>query len=167
MSSDEPGMQLLNQLALVHHGSHALRPQENGKAVGIPVPLGDLVYHDCIMVPWNWFNNWGIPKGEDSDLYGALNAGMPYIHPYGNSLCKIGKDNRTSDVEMMRDDALRKELARIAPLCRLQERLYNKEMINHEFMGSYRKQKAVYADGTEIIIDLDKNTYDINENSEF
>lgn len=162
MSSEEPGMQLLNKLALVHHGPHALRPQENGAAVGIPVPLGNLVYHDCLMVPWNWFNNWGIPKGEDGDLYGALNAGMPYIHPYGNELKKIGTDNRTADVGMMNDDELKKELERIAPLCELQAKLYNKEMIKHEFLGSYRVQKAVYSDGTTVTIDLDKGTYKIN-----
>lgn len=162
MSSEEPGMQLLNHLALVHHGPHALRPQENGAAVGIPVPLGNLVYHDCIMVPWNWFNNWGIPKGEDGDLYGALNAGMPYIHPYGNSLRKIGTDNRTADIEMMSDEDLKKELERIRPLCELQAKLYNKEMLKHEFLGSYRKQKATYSDGTSVVIDLDKNTYKID-----
>lgn len=162
MSSEEPGMQLLNHLALVHHGPHALRPQENGEAIGIPIPLGNLVYHDCIMVPWNWFNNWGIPKGEDGDLYGALNAGMPYIHPYGNSLCKIGTDNRTADIEMMGDEDLKKELERIRPLCELQARLYNKEMLKHEFLGSYRKQKATYSDGTSVVIDLDKNTYKID-----
>ena len=162
MSSEEPGMQMLNYLALVHHGPHALIPQENGKAVGIPVPFGNLVYHDCIIVPWNWFNNWGIPKGDDGDLYGALNAGMPYLHPYGNSLCKIGTDNRTADIGMMDDEALKKELERIKPLCELQARLYNKEMVKHEFLGSYRKQKATYSDGTSIIIDLDKNTYEIN-----
>lgn len=162
MSSEEPGMQMLNHLALVHHGPHALIPQENGKAVGIPVPLGNLVYHDCIMVPWNWFNNWGIPKGEDGDLYGALNAGMPYIHPYGNELRKIGTDNRTADVEMMNDEELRNELRRIEPLCRLQAKLYNKEMVKHEFVGSYRKQKATYSDGTVVTIDLDKGTYEIS-----
>lgn len=162
MSSEEPGMQLLNHLALVHHGPHALRPQENGAAVGIPVPLGNLVYHDCIMVPWNWFNNWGIPKGEDGDLYGALNAGMPYIHPYGNSLRKIGTDNRTADIEMMSDKELKKEFERIIPLCELQAKLYNKEMLKHEFLGSYRKQKATYSDGTSVVIDLDKNTYKID-----
>ncbi|MBQ3006669.1 MAG: hypothetical protein IJD78_03810 [Clostridia bacterium] len=163
MSSEEPGMQMLNHLALVHHGPHALIPQENGKAVGIPVPLGNLVYHDCIMVPWNWFNNWGIPKGDDGDLYGALNAGMPYIHPYGNELRKIGTDNRTADVEMMSDEELKKELKRIEPLCRLQAKLYNKEMVKHEFLGSYRKQKTTYSDGTSVTIDLDKNTYEITE----
>ena len=162
MSSEEPGMQLLNHLALVHHGPHALIPQENGKAVGIPVPLGNLVYHDCIMVPWNWFNNWGIPKGDDGDLYGALNAGMPYIHPYGNELRKIGTDNRTADVEMMSDEELKKELERIKPLCELQAKLYNKEMVKHEFLGSFRKQKATYSDGTSVTIDLDKNTYEVS-----
>ena len=162
MSSEEPGMQLLNHLALVHHGPHALKPQENGKAVGIPVPLGNLIYHDCIIVPWNWFNNWGIPKGEDGDLYGALNAGMPYLHPYGNELRKIGTDNRTADIEMMSDDELKKEFERVKPLCELQEKLYNKEMVKHEFLGSYRKQRAVYSDGTSVVIDLDKNNYKIN-----
>ena len=162
MSSEEPGMQLLNHLALVHHGPHALIPQENGKAVGIPVPLGNLIYHDCIIIPWNWFNNWGIPKGEDGDLYGALNAGMPYLHPYGNELRKIGTDKRTADIEMMSDEELKKELERVKPLCALQERLYNKEMVRHEFLGSYRRQKATYSDGTSIVIDLDKNSYKIN-----
>ena len=162
MSSEEPGMQLLNHLALVHHGPHALKPQENGKPVGIPVPLGNLIYHDCIIVPWNWFNNWGIPKGEDGDLYGALNAGMPYLHPYGNELRKIGTDNRTADIEMMNDEQLKKEFERVKPLCELQEKLYNKEMVKHEFLGSYRKQRTVYSDGTSIVIDLDKNTYKIN-----
>ena len=162
MSSEEPGMQLLNHLALVHHGPHALVPQENGKAVGIPVPLGNLIYHDCIIVPWNWFNNWGIPKGEDGDLYGALNAGMPYLHLYGNELRKIGTDNRTADIEMLNDEELKKELLRVKPLCELQEKLYNKEMVRHEFLGSYRRQKAVYSDGTSVVIDLDKNTYEIN-----
>lgn len=161
MSSEEPGMQLLNHLALVHHGPHALKPQENGKPIGIPIPLGNLVYHDCIIIPWNWFNNWGIPKGEDGDLYCALNAGMPYLHPYGNSLKKIGTDNRTADIEMMNDAELKKEIDRIDPLCDLQKRLYNKEMLKHEFIGSYRKQKATYSDGTSITIDLDKNTYNI------
>ena len=162
MSSEEPGMQLLNHLTLVHHGPHALVPQENGKAVGIPVPLGNLIYHDCVIVPWNWFNNWGIPKGEDGDLYGALNAGMPYLHLYGNELRKIGTDNRTADIEMLNDEELKKELLRVKPLCELQEKLYNKEMVRHEFLGSYRRQKAVYSDGTSVVIDLDKNTYEIN-----
>ena len=163
MSSEEPAMQLLNHLALVHHGPFTLRPQENGQAVGIPVPLGNLVFHDCIMVPWNWFNNWGIPKGDDGDLYCALYAGMPYLHSFGTGLSKIGTDNRTADTELLDDEILKKEIDRVKPLCDLQTRLYNKEMVKHEFLGSCRQQKAIYSDGTTITIDLDKNTYEIGE----
>ncbi len=163
MSSEEPAMQLLNHLALVHHGPFTLRPQENGQAVGIPIPLGNLVFHDCIMVPWNWFNNWGIPKGDDGDLYCALYAGMPYLHPFGTGLSKIGTDNRTADTELLDDESLKKEIARVKPLCDLQARLYNKEMVKHEFLGSYRHQKTTYSDGTTVTIDLDKNTYEIGE----
>lgn len=161
MSSEEPAMQLLNHLALVHHGPFTLRPQENGKAVGIPVPLGNLVFHDCIMVPWNWFNNWGIPKGDDGDLYCALCAGMPYISPFGTETQKIGTDNRTADTNLLSDEALRKEIARVKPLAELQAKLYNQEMVKHEFLGSYRRQKATYADGTVITVDLDAGTYEI------
>ena len=55
-----------------------------------------------------------------------------------------------------------KEFERISPLCELQAKLYNKEMLKHEFLGSYRKQKATYSDGTSVVIDLDKNTYKID-----
>lgn len=161
MSSEEPAMQLLNSLALVHHGPHALIPQVNGEAVGIPVPLGNLVYHDCVMVPWNWWNNWGIPKGENGDLYCALNAGLPYFHPYIQKDVKMGTDARSADSELKSDSELKKEISRIKPLSALQARLYDKEMIKHEFLGCREKQKTTFSDGTSVIIDLAKNTYEI------
>lgn len=164
MSSEEPAMQLINHIALVHHGPFTLRPQENGKAVGIPVPLGNLVFHDCIMVPWNWFNNWGIPKGVNGDLYCALCAGMPYINPFGTGIEKIGTDNRTADTELIDDKGLKKEIERVRPLAELQAKLYNKEMVKHEFLGCYEKQKATYSDGTTVTINLKENIYEIKEN---
>ena len=163
MSSEEPAMQLLNNLALVHHGPYSLRPQVDGQAVGVPIPLASLVYHDCIMIPWNWYGNWGIPKGEDGDLYCALHAGMPYIHPFGETVSKIGTDSRAVDGELLDDAGLEAEFKRIKPLTELQAKLYNKEMVRHEFIGSYRRQKAVYSDGTSIVIDLDAGTYKIGE----
>ena len=163
MSSEEPAMQLINHIALVHHGPFTLRPQENGQAVGIPVPLGNLVFHDCVMVPWNWFNNWGIPKGDNGDLYCALLAGMPYISPFGTAVRKIGTDSRTADTELMDDENLKKEINRVMPLAALQAKLYNKEMVKHEFLGNVRRQRATYSDGTTVTVDFDKNTYEILE----
>lgn len=163
MSSEEPAMQLLGHIALVHHGPFSLRPQENGQAVGIPVPLGNLVFHDCIMVPWNWFSNWGIPKGENGDLYCALCAGMPYFRPFGVGTSKVGTDNRTADTALLDEEKLKAEIDRVRPLADLQARLYNKEMVSHEFLGSTRRQKATYSDGTTVTIDFEQNTYQIGE----
>lgn len=163
MSSEEPAMQLLNKLALVHHGPYALRPQENGEAVGIPVPLGSLVFHDCIMVPWNWWNNWGIPKGENGNLHCALNAGMPYFHAFRQKNERIGKNLRPVDTEFLSDEELKEEINRLKPLMELQAKLYNQEMIKHEFLGCYEKQKSTYADGTSVLVDFAKNTYQIKQ----
>lgn len=163
MSSEEPAMQLLNHIALVHHGPFTLRPQENGAAMGIPVPLANLVFHDCIMIPWNWYNNWGIPKGENGDLYCALNAGMPYISPLGEEIMKAGNDNRSADIELLDDEKLKAEIARVRPLADLQAKLYNQKMVKHEFLGSIKKQRTTFSDGTTVTIDLEKNTYEIKE----
>ena len=162
MSSEEPGFALTNHIALVHHGPFHARPLENGEPVGIPIPFQNLVFHDCLIVPWNRFNNWGIPKGEDGDVYCALCAGMPYLHPFGTGMSKIGTDNRTADTEILSDNDLIKEFSRIKPLCDLQSRLYNKEMVKHEFIGSYKIQKATYSDSTTVTIDLNNNTYKVN-----
>lgn len=161
MSSEEPAMQLLNSLALVHHGSYALRPQVNGEPVGIPIPLANLVFHDCIMIPWNWWNNWGIPKGEDGDLHCALNAGMPYFHPFVPQDRKIGSDDRSADMELLSDSELAREIDRVKPLAELQARLYNKEMLKHEFIEGFHKQKTTFSDGTCVTVDFKKNTYEI------
>lgn len=150
MSSEEPAMQLLNKIALVHHGPYTLRPQEDGSAVGIPVPLGSLVFHDCILIPWNWQNNWGIPKGENGLLHCALNAGLPYFHPFNED-----------ETQLRSDEEIKKEIEEIKPLTALQAKLYNKEMVRHEFVGSFKCQKAVYSDGTTVTVDFDNNTYEI------
>ena len=161
LSSEEPAMQLLDKIALVHHGPYTLRPQEDGAPVGIPVPLGSLVFHDCVMIPWNWWHNWGIPKGEDGILHCALNAGMPYFHPFAQTDMKIGNDNRSADMELLSDAALQAEIKRVLPLAALQEKLYNQEMVRHEFLGSTRRQRTTYADGTAITVDFEKGTYTV------
>lgn len=163
LSSEEPAAQLINSICLVHHGPFSLRPQVNGAAVGIPVPLLSLVFHDCVMIPWDWWNNWGIPKGEKGELYCAMHAGMPYLHPFGEKNFTIGNDNRSADVELLPNDALEKEIERVKRLTGLQARLYNTEMLRHEFLNGTRRQRTVYADGTEITADFEKGTWEIKE----
>ena len=155
-------MQLLDKLALVHHGPHMARPVENGEAVGIPVPLASLVYHDCVIIPWNWWNNWGIPKGEDGDLYCAMHAGMPYLHPYVAGSGKVGTDNRSADMELLPEEELKREIERVQPLAALQAKLWNQEMVRHEFLGGTSRQRTTYADGTQITVDFERDTYEVS-----
>jgi hypothetical protein len=44
----------------------------------------------------------------------------------------------------------------------LHERVGLSEMTNHEFLDeSYRKQRTTFADGTQVTIDLDSDTFEI------
>ncbi len=151
-SSEEPGDFLLDKLALVHHGPYMLRPQERGQAVGIPVPILSLVYHDCIMIPWlsKGTGGWGIPNGDSAKLHCILNAGMPYFDPLDDH------------DDLIPSEALEKEIARVQQLACIQAKLFDCEMIQHRFLDhSLRRQQAVYSDGTVITVDFERNTYSI------
>ena len=52
-----------------------LRPAETPKK-GIPVPLFNLVYHDCVIEPWMMDH---VSKDEDYMLYALLAGGAPYL----------------------------------------------------------------------------------------
>ncbi|HBN39151.1 MAG TPA: hypothetical protein DD404_06445, partial [Ruminococcaceae bacterium] len=79
---------------------------------------------------------------------------------------KLGNDPRSADADLLDDEKLKAEINRVKPLAELQAKLYNKEMVKHEFLGSTRVQRATYSDGTAVTIDLDKNTYEIKENTD-
>lgn len=154
-SSEEPGSLLINKLALVHHAPYAVRPQERGTAVGIPVPILNLVYHDCIMIPWisKGVGGWGIPDGDSSKLHCILNAGMPYFEPY-----KDGGE------KLLSESGLKAEIKRVSGLCEIQKLLYDKEMLRHSFLGGDKsRQRCEYSDGTIIEVDFNLNTYKITK----
>ena len=49
------------------------RPEEPKQ--GIPVPLFNLVYHDCVIIPWMMEKH----ENEDYMLYALINGGAPYF----------------------------------------------------------------------------------------
>ena len=54
------------------------------------------------------------------------------------------------------------ELRRVRIMSNLNKRLALTEMTNHKFLDDkYRKQQTIFADGTQVMIDLDKDTYTI------
>jgi len=140
VSSEEPADYAVPHLDLVHHGPYALDPNPgSGPAMGIPVPLFGLVYHDSIVLPWTSSvtkGGWGIPDSDSGYTHCLLNAGIPYL-----SL-----------------DPDKAELARMRAACALHKRVGLLEMTNHEFLDvSYRKQRTTFADGTTVTVDLDSD----------
>jgi len=143
VSSEEPTDWAVPHIDLVHHGPYALDPNPGkGPAMGIPVPLFSLVYHDALILPWSMGKGaWGIHEADLGMLHALLNAGIPYIG------LDPGQD----------------EMDRVRQVCDLHEWAGLLEMTNHEFLdSSYRKQRSTFADGTQVEIDLDKDSFKIN-----
>jgi hypothetical protein len=143
VSSEEPSDWSIPHLDLVHHGPYPLDPNPGkGPAMGIPIPLFNLVYHDALLIPWSLSRGaWGIPENDLGFLHGIANAGLPYV-----SL-----------------DPGEEELERVRVMTALQKRLATSELIDHDFLDeSKRKQQFIYDDGTKIVIDLDADSYSID-----
>ena len=144
VSSEEPVDWAIPFLDLVHHGPYPLHPNPgSGPAMGIPIPLFNLVYHDAIFLPWSIGaekGGWGIPDADSGYLHGLLNAGIPYISLNPN-------------------DA---ELKKVEQLCQLNKRLALQEMVYHEFIdGNYRRQRTTFADGTTVTVDFESGEFAI------
>jgi len=143
VSSEEPADWAIPHIDLVHHGPFALDPDPGrGPAMGIPVPLFSLVYHDALLLPWSLGKGaWGIPETDLGYLHGLAHAGMPYLSLQGGD----------------------EELKQVRTMCALNARVGLLEMTNHEFLDtSFRRQRTTFADGTTVTIDLDKETFEIS-----
>jgi hypothetical protein len=142
VSSEEPSDWSVPYLDLVHHGPFALNPDPGkGPAMGIPIPLFNLVYHDALLMPWSLDHGaWGIPEKDWGFLHALANSGMPYL----------GLNPGPEDLE------------RVRTLCALHRRVALVEMTRHEFLDpSRRRQRTTFADGTRVTIDLGKDQYEI------
>ena len=143
---------IIGSLPLTDSAQHFVAPSPDpekqgpfSKPQGIPIPLFNLVYHDCIIARWNSSTKpnvsaYGVPAGESKFLHGVLNGGTMWVNNY-------------DDVENLKEVKKVQELhKRIAPL----------EMMSHEFIdGNLRRQRTTFADGTAVEVDFDANTYKI------
>lgn len=141
-SSEEAADWAVPSVVTAHYGPYSFM-LENGKdPQGIPVPLFNLVYHDCVVLPW--LMDADRPEG-DYMLYALLNGGAAYL-----------------DCDAEGED-LKTEIARYRIVAGLQEKVTACEMISHRFLdGDYRKQETVFSDGTRVRIDLNEGTYQIH-----
>lgn len=145
-SSEEPCDFILNSMALCHHAPFAVEEigSEVSTAIGIPIPLFNLVYHECIVTPWWGLSGtgWNIPVTDWGFLHALLNGGTIYY-------------DINESVENI-------ELGKVA--LKLHEKVAFEELVSHEFLdNSYRKQKTVFANGIAVIVDFDSRTWEIIE----
>lgn len=140
-SSEEVIDWAIPSLVTAHYGPYAFMLWPNAEPKGVPVPLFNLVYHDCVVLPWLMDED---TKYGDYMLYALLNGGAAYL-----DADKEGAD-------------LMHEIKRYQVVAALQEKVAKCEMISHTFLDEgYKIQKTVYSDGTEVSIDLEKGTYSI------
>ena len=140
-SSEEVVDWAMQSLVFAHYGPYdfMLRKPDEPKR-GIPTPLFNLVYHDCVILPWM------MDKSEtDGDymLYALLNGGAAYL-------------NCEAEGEKLDD-----EIARYKTVASLQEKIAKCEMVKHEFVDGYQSESATYSDGTVVTIHHTTQTYTI------
>ncbi len=147
-SSEETLGCMMDTQVLCHHAPFYTSSLGASDAlpVGVPIPLFNLVYHDCVVIPWGGlkgtYGGWGIPGNDSAYLYAWLNGNPPY--------CPI--------------DATEEQIQDIQAACASAEKLAKQRMVKHKFLdGGYRKQCTVWEDGTVVEIDPDQGTYKITK----
>lgn len=126
----------------------------NEERSGIFVPLFNLVYHDCVILPWPMEQCKG---KEDYMLYALLNGGAPYLD-------KDGAYPNTDGVFDSEYERLSKEekLKRANVVAEFQTLVAKEEMVSHSFINhDYHIQETTFSNGCKIRINLHTNTYEL------
>lgn len=143
-SSEETLGCMMKSQVLCHHApffTSSLGSMES-EPVGVPIPLFNLVYHDCVVIPWfggkATRGGWGIPGNDCPWIHAILNGDPVY--------CPITADEQ--------------QIADVKEACANAGKLAKAQMVRHEFLDdTRRKQRTTWSDGTVIEVDFDANTY--------
>ena len=120
---------------------------------GVPVPLYNLVYHDCVIQPWMMDK---VSDEEDYMLYALLNGGAPYL------IRDAAYPNTDGAFEDGVDLKLEEDIQRSRIVSRLHEKVGKCEMVRHEILDkNINHQRTVFSDGTVVTVDFEKQTYEI------
>lgn len=152
VSSEEIGCQMVKYLDLVHHAPYQLTCQDEGFQLGIPVPLTNLVYHDCVFVPWHTEGKggWGIPHGDSGRMHCILNGQTPY---FNNSMANYERES---------DQQLKERVRLVQEAAQVNAKVYNAEMVSHKFLDDhYRIQQTTFSNGYKITVNFETDTYKV------
>ncbi len=120
----------------------------------MPVPLYNLVYHDCVIEPWMMER---VVDGDDYMLYALLNGGAPYLI---RDAAYIGVDGDMDDEQRAGTE---NDIERCHTVAAFHERVGMQELVRHEFVDDDPLvQRWVFADGTAVTCDFTQ-TYRITD----
>lgn len=139
-SSEEVLDCILPSQVLCHHAPYFTSNlgSTEAQSVGIHIPLLNLVYHDCVVIPWigrkGSRGGWGIPGTDSGYAHGWLNGNPLYL--------SIKADEKV--------------IAEIMPACENAERLALQKMVKHEFLTPDRRiQRTTFEDGSTVTVNFD------------
>ena len=144
-SSEETIGCMVNSIVLCHHSPFYTTNWEDPEAlnVGIPIPFFNLVYHDCIIIPWYGIHQkggWGIASTDRGFLWALLCGGTIYY-----------------DVDASAEDIAYGKIA-----LELHRRIALCELVSHELVdGHPRRRRSTFSDGTTVECDFDAESFTI------
>lgn len=153
-SSEEVNDWAMPSLVFCHYAPYNFQLAEPGTPKkGIPVPLFNLVYHDCVVEPWMMDR---VSEDEDYMLYALQNGGAPYLirdAAYPNIDGAFAGEGITLEEAIERCKIVQDLHERVA-----QEEMLRVELLNDE--GT--KQRVIFAGGTVVTIDFKEQSYIID-----
>lgn len=153
-SSEEVSDWAVPSLVFCHYAPYDFMMRKPGTPKeGVPVPLYNLVYHDCVIQPWMMDK---VSDEEDYMLYALLNGGAPYL------IRDAAYPNTDGAFEDGVDLKLEEDIQRSRIVSRLHEKVGKCEMVRHEILDkNINHQRTVFSDGTVVTVDFEKQTYEI------
>ena len=144
-SSEEVLDCIIDSMALCHHAPFACTSFEKPDKVnvGVPIPLFNLVFHDCIVIPWDGLHSrgaWSIACTDSPYLWALLCGGTIYF----------GLGFTPEEIEYGK---IALELHKQVALC---------DLTKHEILDeTTRKRRSTFSDGTVVEADLDSGDFSI------
>ena len=144
ISSETAVDTMIPHMELCHYAPYMGEPAQTD--TGISVPLLNLVYHDCVIIPW-------IIRNDDTQKVDPLR----FLQPLLNG------DPAYLDIEA--DD---EEMEKAAEISALHEKVAFSEMVRHEFLNSGRTiERTTFDNGITVTVNFDEQSYQIDFCSAF
>lgn len=157
-SSEEVSDWAIPSLVFCHYAPYSFMMKRPGLPKdGIPVPLFNLVYHDCVIEPWMMDK---ASENDDYMLYALLNGGAPYLL---RDAAYLNTDGSFEGDELL---ALEEMIRRSKTVSALHEKIAKCEMVRHRMNPeNWWIQETEFSDGTKVKVDFKNQTYEISERS--